>query len=318
MHNKERYHSSFKNKRVSNGKFFDLYFNKTENEFIKIDNNVKELIEFINQNNNLDEELLEKYLMVQKLHEGWNERYVLENIQVNLKQINKIKLRYLLKTLFYSYNLLNSTLGFFEINARMRAEIVMSDIISKLSDVEFTIFIEEIKYDVKYLYLVNRLIYWQNSQKNKNGNQRYYEILVDTSNLMLQQIKENNINIYDKDNYCMYNLLYLYKDEKYMEFIQKELSINKLMLFIVDCISYSSSSQGFGYIFNYEIIEKLYGWEKMKEDLNKCPDCELKTFLIKAIKSFKFYRIGNEKYTYYTNEWVELNKLVEKFLETNY
>lgn len=37
-------------KRVYNAKFFDLYFNKSNNEFVDIDNKIQNFINTINQN----------------------------------------------------------------------------------------------------------------------------------------------------------------------------------------------------------------------------------------------------------------------------
>lgn len=54
--------------------------------------------------------------------------------------------------------------------------------------------------------------------------------------------------------------------------------------------------------------------EKKQKRLKKCPDSDLKDFLIKATESFSLCDFENEKETYKVQEWIHLNSLVIKYL----
>lgn len=314
FYDKENYRKSIIKKRIFNGKFFELYFNKTENEFVKIDKAINKFILELNKNNYEHDELMKNYLSVEKIYKGWVERYTLETFQININKINKNKLLCLLNVMYQSYNKVDDTVLFLRGNARLKLQVIISDIITLLTDEDFDIFSNGIKNDYKNLYLIRELIYWQNPEKNEEAKEERYNKLKEIYESMINQVKENKINMYDNENYNTHNMIMFFDDETYMEFIKQNLNINNLMLFIVDCISCSNGSYGFGYKFDVEKIDKIYGWENAKSDLEKCPDSELKKFLIKAITTPSPYQSVDEKYTYHTNEWIELDELVNKYL----
>ena len=90
------------------------------------------------------------------------------------------------------------------------------------------------------------------------------------------------------------------------------------MLFILDCITVSTGSYGIGYNFNIEILNKFYGWDKAKRDIKKCPESELKEFLIKAMDTPNSYKNIDRKDTYHVEEWIGLNNLVIKYLKRQF
>ena len=96
--------------------------------------------------------------------------------------------------------------------------------------------------------------------------------------------------------------------------MKKNLNKDNLMLFILDCISVSTGSYGIGYKFNVKNLNKFYGWNKAKEDIKVCPDSDLKDFLVTAEETPNTYENIDEKDTYHVKEWIDLNKLVIKYL----
>ena len=141
-----------------------------------------------------------------------------------------------------------------------------------------------------------------------------YEAINSLYENLLENIKTNKINMYSNEYYNRYNMILLFDDEKYMSFIKKKINKNNLMLFILDCISVSTGSYGIGYNFNTQNLDKFYGWDKVKKDIKKCPESDLKDFLVKAIETPNPYKSIDEKDTYYVEEWIDLNNLIIKYL----
>lgn len=314
--NKEEYISSVRDKRIFNNKYFNLYFNKTENEFIKINEEINYFISFINNNNFKPEELYQQYFKMERVYPGWVEKYTLETFQMHLNKINKDKLLPLLLVMYFSYYTIDNSPLFFQLSANSRTQIIIADLILMLSDDDFEKFIDEIKDDYQNLYFIREIAYWLKPEHRHDElvNTSRYETINSLYENLLEKIKTNKINMYSNEYYNRYNMILLFDDEKYMSFIKKKINKDNLMLFILDCISVSTGSYGIGYNFNTQNLDKFYGWEKAKKDIKKCPDSDLKDFLIKAIETPNQYNSIDEKDTYHVEEWIDLNNLIIKYL----
>lgn len=309
---KKEYRSSVVDKRIYNGKFFKLYFNKGENEFIRIDEKINELISYVNDG----EHLLEKYFEMECIYPGWVEKYTLETFQMYLDRIKEENLLPLLRIIYSSYYVVDDSPLFFQLNAKSRTQVIIADILLMLTNEDFNKFISEIKLDYKNLYFIREISYWLKPENRHDEliSQERFDAINTIYENMLIEIKEKKINMYLPENYNRFNAILLFEDEEYMEFLKKRIKKESLMLFILDCISVSTGSYGIGYNFNVDNIDKFYGWEKVKKELKKCPDSELKDFLIKAIETSSPYKSIDEKNTYHVEEWIDLNSLIIKYL----
>lgn len=314
--NKNEYHSSVIDKRIYNGKFFKLYFNKGENEFIRIDEKINEFISYVNNGKYIPKDLFEKYFEMERIYPGWVEKYTLETFQMYLDRIKKENLLPLLHIIYSSYYLVDDSPLFFQLNAKSRTQVIISDILLMLPNEDFNKFTSEIKHDYKNLYFIRKIAYWLKPENRHDEliSQERFEAINTIYENMVMEIKENKINMYLPENYNRFNAILLFEDEEYMEFLKKKIKKESLMLFILDCISISTGSYGIGYNFNVDNIDKFYGWEKIKKDIKKCPDSELKDFLIKAIETPSPYKSVDEKNTYHVEEWIDLNNLIIKYL----
>lgn len=314
--NKEEYRASVLDKRIYNNKYFNLYFNKTENEFIKIGEKIKEFMSFINNNNFKPTELYEKYFDMERVYPGWVEKYTLETFQMHLDNISKERLLPLLLVMYFSYYIIDDSPLFFQLNAKSRTQIIIAEIILMLSDDDYAKFIEEIKEDYQNLYFIREISYWLKPEHRHDEliNNSRYEAFNTLYENILNEIKRKKINLYIPQYYNRYNMVLLFDDEKYMSFIKKKINKENLMLFVLDCISISTGSYGIGYDFNTQNLDKFYGWDKAKKDIKKCPKSDLKDFLVKAIETPNPYKSVDEKDTYHVEEWIDLNNLVIKYL----
>lgn len=313
---KKEYRSSVLDKRIYNNKYFNLYFNKTENEFIKINEEIDNFISFINNNNFKPKELYEKYFEMEKIYPGWVEKYTLETFQMYLNKIHDNKLLPLLLVMYFSYYTIDDSPLFFQLSANSRTQVIIADLILMLSDNDFKKFINEIKKDYQNLYFIRDISYWLDPKHRHDElvNNSRYETINNLYEKMLNDIKINKINMYSNEYYNRYNMVLLFDDGKYMSFIKKKINKDNLMLFVLDCISVSTGTYGIGYNFNIENLDKFYGWEKVKKDIYNCPNSDLKDFLIKAIETPNPYKSIDEKDTYHTEEWISLNSLITKYL----
>lgn len=314
--NQKEYRASVLNKRIYNGKYFNLYFSKNENEFIKINQKINDFIEYINNNDFEPTDLYKEYFEMERVYRGWIEKYTLETFQMNLEKIIDEKRLPLLLVLYFSYYTVDDSPLFFQLNAKSRTQVIISDLIIMLTDDDFDKFTKEIEKDYCNLYFVKEISYWLNPENRHNELVNYsrYEIIKNIYNKMLQEIKEKKINMYSFENYNRYNMVLLFDDDDYMSYIKKKINKDSLMLFILDCISISSGSYGIGYNFNTQNIDKFYGWEKAKKDIENCPESELKTFLVKAIQTPSPFENIDEKDTYHVEKPIDINKLISEYL----
>lgn len=314
--NKKEYRSSVIDKRIYNGKFFKLYFNKGENEFIRIDEKINELISYVNDGEYIPKDLLEKYFEMERIYPGWVEKYTLETFQMYLDRIKEENLLPLLRIIYSAYYVVDDSPLFFQLNAKSRTQVIIADILLMLTNEDFNKFISEIKLDYKNLYFIREISYWLKPENRHDEliSQERFDAINTIYENMLIEIKEKKINMYLPENYNRFNAILLFEDEEYMEFLKKKIKKESLMLFILDCISVSTGSYGIGYNFNVDNIDKFYGWEKVKKELKKCPYSELKDFLIKAIETSSPYKSIDEKNTYHVEEWIDLNSLIIKYL----
>lgn len=301
------------NKRIYNGKFFEVYFCKGDNDFTKIDIAIRSFIDFINSSSFSQEELYEEYINMEKILPGWVEKYTLETFQIQINKIKKNKLLTLLYAIYKSYYLVDDSPLFFQTDPSRRTLLIIVDIILELTDNDFNEFLNQIKNDYKNLYLISNITYCLNRekiQKNKISQKRFKQ-MTSLKEKIINKIKIEKINMYDKNNYNRNNMTILFKDEEYMKFVCKNLNLSNLMLFVMDCISVSISTLGIGYIFNLNYLNKFYGWPKIKKDLNKCADCQLKSFLLSAVKN----SVKEDGETiFYTEDWTSLNELIRNHL----
>ena len=314
--NQEKYRASVLDKRIYNSKYFNLYFNKTENEFIKINKEIKKFITYINNNHFDDTVLLDKYMQMEKIYLGWVEKYTLETFQMHLDDISKEKILSLLFVIYNSYYIIDSSPLFFQLNAQGRTQIIIADIILMLSDIEYDKFINSIKADYKNLYLIKEIIYWLDPKHRQDGliDSSRYEKLNSLYKNMYSDIKNEKINMYSFKYYNRYNMVLFFDDKDYMSYIKKKINKNNLMLFILDCISVSIGSYGIGYQVNTDLLDEFYGLNRMKKNIKNCPESELKEFLLKAIETPNPYQSSDEKNTYHVDKWVDLNDLIMKYL----
>lgn len=316
---KEEYQKSIIERRIYNAKFFDLYFTKQNNEFIDIDNKIIEFVNWINRKEYRIEDLnaikqIQKELgEILYMYIGVGQKYILETLEIHIKAIEKNKLLLIL-CLLESQNYLNDEPIFFGINANGRVEIVCAEIIRKLSDLELEELKNIIKINYKNMYFIRRMLYWLNPKDKydiESNDEILYNDLNNSYNELLENVLENNINIYDDKNYSRRNIYCLMDEEKYKGQI-KYINNKTLFRFLADMISISCGTGGYGYRIEKDTFNKFTTYEKIDEiintiDVNNITNVE--KFILQVYNKSKEKEEGIHENTIYKEQYIEIKHI---------
>ena len=197
---KEGYRKSIVERRIYNAKYFELYFVKQDNEFIKLDSEIRKFVEWNNKYEcsleNLDsvKVLQNKLSEILYMYRGVGQKFILETLEIYCTEIEKNRVA-ILMCLIETQQYIDSTSIFFGINAKDRLEIVCAEIIKKLSKDELEQFNEIIKINYKNIYFIRGFMYWLKKENNTyepNDTEEIYKELNDSYNILIE-------NVFEKD-----------------------------------------------------------------------------------------------------------------------
>lgn len=314
VHDPMKHHMSIVEKRVYNAKFFDLYFNKSNNEFVIIDKEIQNFINTINQEELDVLEIGKLFLQMAKIYPGWVEKFTIETFQLYVDKIDKEKLLLVAKAIYNTCRKLDKSGLFLQRNSFERSVIVVSKILAKITDDEFDLFLESIRDDYSNVFLIHKIVMYLSPERASLDfcvKQENYEKITDMHQDMYSKIISEKINIYDfkyfnKDN------IWLFSDEtEYIDFLKTKINTDNLMLLLIDSLYATHSRNSKYYKFEEKLIDDLYGVDKVKTDIYRCPNSRLKEFFIDALENAKF---ENQECIYEVDEYVDIDKLYDDFL----
>lgn len=306
---REKYIDSIINKRIYNARFFNLYFTKDGNEFIEI---IQEIGEFIKWNNKTEyqndkiEEKLEKILY---LYNGINQKEILEIFEFYIKYIEKNKYN-ILKYLINNQQYMENDIQFLGINTKMRAEIICSEIIKILSKEEVIKISQKIESDYKNAYFIRNILYFLNSDKEynkKDNNIEVFDLISESYKILIENIFNNNINIYSTENYSRHNIWCIIRDErikKMLDFIDKY----TVFKFLADFITESIGTYGYGYGFNINDFKEVTTHEFIDNIINEVDPnkmSEIEKMIYKIYNESK----TNKEFCIYREEYIDWRKI---------
>jgi len=312
--------SSNNERRISNAKFFELYFIKQENDYIEIDNTVKECIEKINAMksykyldfegfNNITNEI-KKILY---LYDGMRQRDVLEVFELHLKEISKNELFVLLVFLYIQDEINNKTF-FFEANAKDRAEIICAKLIKNINEKDFATFKNVACVSYKNLAFLHKVAYWLNPKDKfdlSDTDQHRYDELNLCLNDLIENIVSNNINMYKKEYYSRGNIYYLLKNEKYKSQIGY-IDDTSIFRFLADMVITSIGTNGYGYTINRKTLEKFITYDDIDDILSNVNLDEIslsEKFVYEVYKNSKKQELREEETTIYSNNYIDIEHM---------
>ena len=305
----EKYRDSIINKRIYNARFFDLYFTKDENEFIEIIQEIDEFIKWNNVSEYQNDEIEEKLEKILYLYNGINHKEILEIFEFYIKYIEKNKYS-VLKYLINNQQYMKNDIQFLGINTKRRAEIICSKIIEILSKEEAIKISQKIESDYKNVYFISNILYFLNSDKEynkKDNSEEVVNLINESYKILIENIFNNNINIYSTENYSRHNMWCIMKDErikKILEFIDKY----TVFKFLSDFITESIGTYGYGYGFDIKNFKEITTYEFIDNIINKI-DLDKISEIEKMIYQIYDESKTNEEFCIYREEYIDLGKI---------
>ncbi len=284
-YDKTDYFRKSKEKRISNGKFFDLYFTSIKNEFLEIDININNFIKFINSGKKNQQEVYEEYSKILNLYKNFVQKYTLETFEYYIDDIKQNKLETAI-SIYNTVRYCDNTMIFLGLSSKSRAEILVSNVLCNLDESDFNKFLNYIKEDYKNLYIIKEIGYWLNPEhrSSKNSNAEYYNNFIKLYGDIKDNAINNNINIYADGNYGIYNIFCFWDDERFIKKISKSINKSTIFRFLCDMIGTSVGS-GYGYSIRKADTEKIMGFDKLDKILEKAkPHNEKEQFILEVYK----------------------------------
>lgn len=301
--NLEEYNNSIIYNKICNARYFDLYFTREENDFIRINREVEKIIDIINNKSDFEEEFLNliKSFNMDEL------KVFCEVLNINTNKLNREKNLDLIIVLYNLNLFFYDRVLFFELDSWKRVNIIIADLLSKISKEEFEKFKKLSCKNYKNLKLISNIKYWVENNKKKNIVYNFeFEELYDE---LCANILTNKINLYLKKNYSRGNIwsLFHYDNEETKKYVSDIVDENNIYDFISDIISISVGTRKFGYHIDLENIKAI----APNVDIDKLIQNHVKPLsnreeFIKKV--YEFSKLENKGFddAIYVDEYVEI------------
>lgn len=289
--------------KICNARYFDLYFTREENDFIRLNKDVESLVNSINNK----EEFEQVFVNIVNKYNSDELKVFAEILNINLFKISDNKALETILCLYKSENLFKDRILFFELDSYQRFCIVIADLLSKLTDQEFEKFKKAVHKDYKKLHLIYKIKYWVDNNKKKSI--KYNFDFDELFNEMCNKILYDNIDIYSNEYYSKGNIwaIYHFDKDKVKEYVTKNINSSNIYKFLADVISTSVGSNQYGYRITKENIEALSENADIDNLLKKNTDkSDAKHELINEV--YNLYKTGKNDFDseVYRNDFIEL------------
>lgn len=251
--NLEEYNNSIIYNKICNARYFDLYFTREENDFIRINKEVEKIIDIINNKPDFEEE----FLNLIKSFNADELKVFCEVLNINTSKLNREKNLDLIIVLYNLNLFFYDRVLFFELDSWKRVNIIIADLLSKISKEEFEKLKKLTCKNYKNLKLISNIKYWVENNKKKNIVYNFeFKELYDE---LCANILTNKINLYLKKNYSRGNIwsLFHYDNEETIKYVGEIVNENNIYDFISDIISVSVGTRKFGYHIDLENIKAI-------------------------------------------------------------
>lgn len=285
VYNRSEYYKISREKRIYDGKFFDLYFTNTVNEFLDIDILVNNFVNFVNGSKKKQDEINTEYLKLLNKYKNFIQRYTLETLECYLDNINKNKLEVLI-TIYDNTRYCDDTPLFMRrLSAKSRSYLLVANMIYKLDDNDFKKFLSYIENDYKNLFILRKIGFsLKNIDYEKEDDK--YNLFNSTYENIKKNIIDQNVNIYTDENYGMNNIFCFWDDEQQLKKISAFINYNSIYKCLADMIKIS-----FGNEYGYRIqkdFNKLITRKKIEKCLSKAlPQNEKEKFILNVYETSK-------------------------------
>ena len=285
----EQYKKGVIENKIYNTRYFDLYFTKSSNDFIRINRDVVELIHVFNNKN---ESKILKRLETFRLKYTFDELKVfMEVLAMNSQKIEKSRYYIVANSLYKFIDKLPSITYFFELDARQRTLTIIANLLNNMLINDMISFCKMIENDYAKINDMYQILYWMRNGKNKNDDN--INKLNDTYKTCCKNIINNNIDLYSDENYSYNNIwgLYHYDKDKVISYIKNIICDKNIFRLLNDLISRSIGTGGYGYSIDKGNIDALVPHIDLGSLINKHGD-NLSTDEEFIKKVYGHYKLG--------------------------
>jgi hypothetical protein len=270
------YQSIVRDRRICSGKYFDLYFTYTENDYLQIHRLVTSFIESMNTSSCLGDRESIFIKFIESMHTSYHKE-IFELMQLYIEDLNDDATNDIIYILFNNITIIDDSSIFLGLNARGRLGIIIWELLQKNTEKQYDDFLKAISKEYAKIEIISTILYWfdhDREGKNKIGRKEKWQDLYKN---MGDEILKESINIYDDKYYShknIWGLARIYKDDK--EKIKKYTSViiseKDIFRLIYDIVGLS-----FGAKYNYSIskknLESLTTEENIDKILEKALPC---------------------------------------------
>ena len=198
--------------RICSGKYFDLYFSHSTNNFLEVHKKIKQFI----QEGNSVVSIVDAIKVITKTmgtltkenHNEW-----VEQLQCHIPDILPCKAYYVASALYATIYDFNDSKEFLALTPQSRAEYILSELLVICTDKEFEEFQEITTDDYGRLKVIESIGYWldHSDAQNQELAKKRAGLITLQYNTMCEKILTNGINIYSDEFYHKGNAWVVYR-----------------------------------------------------------------------------------------------------------
>lgn len=253
----QEYSNISNNMRICSGKYFDLYFSYTSNDYMSIHQSVLTFLNNIHSHANPSYITDELETALTQTPDGQQKEWF-EQLQSQVGPCI-VDYRYLPIALFNMIYNVDDSLQFLSLSARRRCALIIAQGLSSCSEQEFAEFLSNASYSYGKIEIIREIIYWysnKNTFSDKNDPNRKSQ-LTQLYNSLCKTILEKSIDLYSDEYYHQKNILGLYSycsesdPQIFKQYIATIVSKDNIYRVLWDIIT-----QGVGEEYLYSIDKK--------------------------------------------------------------
>ncbi|EDT76359.1 P-loop NTPase fold protein [Clostridium butyricum] len=284
------YDSISKDRRICSGKYFDLYFTYTQNDYLLIDKLVDRLVDILKTEENLEQLNTEFDILLDSINANYQVE-LFEKLELYINDFNPKTAFNIINMLYYS-NKIDSSISFMRLGAWSRTTIIIWELLKKISDEDFDLFINKISQDYKKIGYIDKINYWFINDSEKQSKDERKVKWNDTENSMIKSVLEKKIDIYDDKYYLKHNIWAIYRANKnnndiVKEYINQILSPKNIFRFLYDVMSVAQSKM-YRYSISENNLNELTEVKNVDEMLKKAfPKTDDEKFVKEVYEDFR-------------------------------
>lgn len=275
-----------KNKRVSSGKFFNLYFTNMTNNNSEVVDITKAFIEYVKEyykESQCMDECLEQILKLDKELQ----LEMLTNLSYYIDEFSTEEYYFLAKFFLDSYFSFSNYKTFLALDTENCVSIIISLLLENVSMSEFKNLLGDYTKELKNLTMISNVIYWLEHSSDENNKEKIEFLEEKTENLIIN-VLEGDFDLFNSQSYTRKNVLQIYRYlqekgqlERYRKFLEvnlNEFTYFKILNILVviqegDSGYYYSMNEDFETLIDAEVIkvyqEKVTPKNEKQELLNE-------------------------------------------------